>query len=160
MDTRSTVLTPVYASRPLAWIWVIALPFGIYALSGTLFQSFGIYLPFFSEPDFPIGWGTRLVFGFILIIWLRGAPRIISNIRSSNAILLVSDHGIEFPGVWSLNWSEIDRVANRFGTLRFVPKDSSLATIDFFPPNASFGDWRNAKSRLKRCAPKALTKSI
>lgn len=160
MDTHTTAVTPVYYSRLLAWSWAVALPIGIYALTAKLLQSLGIYMPFFSEPEFPIGWGTRLVVGVILIVWLRGAPGIIARVRSSNAILLVSDHGVEIPGAWSLKWPEIDRIANHFGTLKFIPKDSSLPPIDFFPPNVTLRDWRNAKSRNKRCAPEALTKSI
>ena len=160
MENHAAEETLVYDNRFFAWLWAIALPIGIYLLSAKLFQSFGIYLPFFSEPTYPIGWGTRLIVCVTLIVWLRGALGIISRVRGPILVVSVSDQGVKFPGAWSLKWSEIDRITNHFGTLRFYPKDSSLSPIEFFPPQASYGGWRNAKFRIKRCAPEALSRSI
>jgi len=160
MEQQIQDVTVVHDNRILFWIWVIMLPIGTYFLSGALLQSFGFFLPLFSEPQYPIGWGTRLFVGVILIVWLQAIPDAVAGMRRPNIVLLVSDHGIEFPGFCTLKWSEIDRIANRFGTLKFYPKDASLGHVDFFPPHASYKEWRMAKSRIRRHAPKALARSI
>ena len=160
MEQQPTNVTKVHSSRVQDWFWAIVHPIVLYLLMGKLLQSFGLFLPPFSEPQYPIGWGVRLFVCIGLIVWLRTTAIVFSRVRNVRPVLLVSDHGIEFPGVWNLRWDEIDRITNQFGTLKFHPKNPLLKHAAFNPSHASFKQWRDAKSRIKRCAPISIAESI
>ncbi|MEM7662840.1 MAG: hypothetical protein AAF292_11365 [Pseudomonadota bacterium] len=161
MKDEAPAETEVYLSRSLLWFGAILTPIGIYAIIGTLLQSFGLYIPPFNPTDFPADWYRRAFLLIILFFVLKDFPSILSTLASKKVYMLVSDHGVSFPDQWSLEWDEIEQVKNNsFGWLTFVPKDPRLEPVTIFVGHAAFWRWRAAKARIKQQAPARISEVL
>ena len=139
----------VYRNQLLDRVVAVLMIIGIYALSGTLAQSFEIYVPGFSETDYPLGWASRIFYLLILISIVKDAPSTFKNVTERKIVLVVNSVGLSGPNITSLNWQEISRISNSFGWIKFFAKTSAVSGFELWEPGLNRNQWRKAKHRIR-----------
>ena len=120
----------------------------------------GITLPYGLRPAVSDDKRIWILLAVLVFVWIRSIPSVVAGVTTRGPVLVITDSGVERPGYWMLEWSDIKQIRFSPGSLKIIPAHKSQERVDLFYTQFGFSEIANAAQFLKSVAPSRLSEMI